>query len=133
MPIEYKLLFNLPDSFTNDQLKTSYKNKLFNIQNNHLLDNTDKLFIIDQLKILYNQAKYDIQNRPTCIKYQQFDTFNKPIVNVNSYYKSYQTIITNDGITHVKEISESKNNDKVKKSNIEYKIDKDGKKMYITN
>lgn len=128
MSTKYKHLFNLPDNFTKDQLKSSYITKLFEIQNNHQLKETDKFFIIDQYKELYNQAKYDIYVRD-----QQLIPLAKPIQQVESYYSSYQSITNKDGITHVKKVSESKNNDKITKNNIEYKIDKNGRKMYITN
>jgi hypothetical protein len=55
---------------------------------------------------------------------------NKNISNTG-YFKSYKSVIGNDGIKYVQEIDKTINNDKIDSKIKTYKVDKDGKKIYI--
>jgi len=127
-------LSNIDKKFWLEQLNKMYiegKNDLLHKQNNllnpiNIFDTNfnNKLFNFNDM---YSNHINNINN--------MFSSFDKLDKNINSnntgYYKSYKSVIGNDGVRYVQEINKTVNNDKVDSKINTYKIDKNGNKVYL--
>jgi len=115
-----------PNNF-NQQLRNSFPNNL-----NTLFTNNLNTLFTNNLNTSFNN-NLNTNNLNTLFTNNLNTSFNNnlPIGNSVGYSKSFTSVTGNDGITYVKEINKTINNDKVKSNHLSYKIDKDGNKTFI--